>query len=282
MLTASSAQLAILRDRLENERQQIEKRLYDNEHYGLASSLRDATGELSPIDNHPGDLATELYERGKDIALLEQEELHLNRIQAALNAMNDGTYGSCAACNKAIPYERLEAVPDTIYCIDHSPRQHVSDRRPAEEDYSSAAIRPNEHRMSMTALMASMAKTLGKSLNNGVMLIRQPCPRIVMRSIMSILALKRTRMKAMSNRSRAFLRQILRAAIYPSFAIENITITWITAKAIIAWSRKNHNQSIRIIPMKRYCSIVFPFKLNLNNSHNIGDVITDDWQIQRS
>lgn len=145
MLTISSAQLAELRGRLEDERQQIETRINSNEHYGLASSLRDATGELSPIDNHPADLATELYERGKDIALLEQEELRLTRIEAALRAMNDGSYGSCAACGKAIPFERLDAVPDTIHCLQHAPRQIVSDRRPAEEDF----LRPPFGRTSM-------------------------------------------------------------------------------------------------------------------------------------
>lgn len=134
MTTASSAQLALLRSRLETERKQIEEKLLDNNHYGLAASLKESTGELSPVDNHPADLATELYERGKDIALAEQDELHLQRITAALEAMNKGTYGRCAVCGQPIPYERLEALPSTIHCIEHVPRQLVSDRRPAEED----------------------------------------------------------------------------------------------------------------------------------------------------
>ncbi|MDQ0059423.1 TraR/DksA C4-type zinc finger protein [Paenibacillus harenae] len=135
MTTLTSAQLALLRMRLEDERREIENRLSRNDHYGLASSLRYGTGELTPIDNHPGDTATELYEREKDIALHEQEELHLERIDAALAAMDNGTYGICKASGQPIPFERLEAAPDTLYSIEYAPRQIVSDRRPAEEPF---------------------------------------------------------------------------------------------------------------------------------------------------
>ncbi|OBZ16699.1 TraR/DksA C4-type zinc finger protein [Bacillus sp. FJAT-26390] len=133
MTTPSNAHISLLQSRLLDEQREIEKRLADNDHYGLSQSLRDDTGELTAIDNHPGDTATELYEREKDVALLEQEELHLSRIDAALDAIANGSYGICAACHEPIPLERLDAVPDTLYCIEHAPRQHLSLRRPVEE-----------------------------------------------------------------------------------------------------------------------------------------------------
>ncbi|XEC96886.1 TraR/DksA C4-type zinc finger protein [Paenibacillus tarimensis] len=130
-------ELQVLHDKLIQEKQEIETRLASGDHYGLASSLRDETGELSAYDNHPGDLASEMYERGKDVALLEQNDLHLARINAALDAIEDGTYGVCRVCETPIPYERLKALPDTLYCVEHAPRHNISDRRPAEEDYLS-------------------------------------------------------------------------------------------------------------------------------------------------
>ncbi|MFF2482907.1 TraR/DksA C4-type zinc finger protein [Paenibacillus sp. NPDC058071] len=133
MTNLSHSELAGLRGRLEAEKQTIENQLAESDHNGLGSSLRDNTGELSPIDNHPGDLGTEMFERGKDIALVEQQELHLARIDSALKAMDDGTYGTCIACGKAIPRERLEALPDTLYCLEHSPRQQRTTDRPVEE-----------------------------------------------------------------------------------------------------------------------------------------------------
>ncbi|MBJ6363175.1 TraR/DksA C4-type zinc finger protein [Paenibacillus sp. GCM10012307] len=135
MRTITEQQLLELHKRLLEDRQDIEQRISANTHYGLGDSLRDNTGELTPIDNHPGDLATELYDREKDIALHEQEELHLARIEAALNAIHKEEYGVCQVCGNPIPYERLEAMPDTLYCIEHAPRQFVSDARPVEEQY---------------------------------------------------------------------------------------------------------------------------------------------------
>ncbi|WP_138751901.1 TraR/DksA C4-type zinc finger protein [Paenibacillus sinopodophylli] len=133
MTMPTTAHIKLLQSRLLDEQREIEHRLESNDHYGLSHSLRDDTGELTSIDNHPGDTATELYEREKDVALLEQEELHLRRIDAALNAITSGTYGICATCNEPIPLERLDAVPDTLQCIEHAPRQHLSLRRPVEE-----------------------------------------------------------------------------------------------------------------------------------------------------
>ncbi|WP_042159845.1 TraR/DksA C4-type zinc finger protein [Paenibacillus gorillae] len=133
MTTLSQQQLAQFRSRLETDKHDIERRLEETDHNGLGSSLRDQTGELSPIDNHPADIGTELFERGKDIALVEQEELHLSRIDAALQAIEDGSYGICRTCGEPIPTERLEALPDSLYCIQHSPRQQISTDRPVEE-----------------------------------------------------------------------------------------------------------------------------------------------------
>lgn len=135
MAYLSNKQLALLRLQLQDVREDMKSRLEQNQHFGKANSMRDETGELSPIDNHPGDLASELYEREKDISLLEQEKLQLMRINAALAAMDNGAYGLCSVCGVKIPYERLEAVPDTLFCIDHAPRHEVSERRPVEEPF---------------------------------------------------------------------------------------------------------------------------------------------------
>jgi YteA family regulatory protein len=133
MTTLTSAELDLLQERLRDEQKEIRKRLIEDDHYGLRHSQRDESGELSSIDNHPGDTATELYEREKDVALAEQEELHLLRIEAALQAIERGSYGICALCGATIPFERLDAVPDTLYCKEHAPRQQISTNRPVEE-----------------------------------------------------------------------------------------------------------------------------------------------------
>lgn len=96
-------------------------------------SLRDATDELSTIDNHPADLATELYDREKDMALEVHSEDMKVQIDAALERMENGTYGVCEKCHEAIPYDRLSAIPYTSFCLEHSEAKYVPTDRPIEE-----------------------------------------------------------------------------------------------------------------------------------------------------
>ncbi|MGN7476821.1 TraR/DksA C4-type zinc finger protein [Solibacillus silvestris] len=106
-----------------------------NENEILArASLRDATDELSTIDNHPADLATELYDREKDMALKVHSEDLLVQVNAAFERMENGTYGVCAKCHAEIPYDRLRAIPYTTFCIDHSEAKSVPADRPIEEE----------------------------------------------------------------------------------------------------------------------------------------------------
>ena len=84
------------------------------------SSLTEETGELSgsTSDNHLADSASETYERELEEGLEEDAQAQLREVEDALARIEDGTYGSCSACGKEIPKERLEAVPWTTLCID--------------------------------------------------------------------------------------------------------------------------------------------------------------------
>ncbi|WP_438433439.1 TraR/DksA C4-type zinc finger protein [Gorillibacterium sp. sgz500922] len=122
-----------LRSRLLEERQDLENRFAENAHFGLGESLAEATSELSSYDNHPGDVGTELFERGKDLALNEEAEKQFRRVNEALDRMEAGTYGYCVRCGKPIAYERLEALPATSFCLEDTPERVVSEQRPIEE-----------------------------------------------------------------------------------------------------------------------------------------------------
>ncbi|GAB6990589.1 TraR/DksA C4-type zinc finger protein [Paenibacillus pini] len=128
-------QLKKLRRELEQEKHDIELKDEQNDHYGLDESMRDETGELSQIDNHPADVATELYDRELDLSLQDHDDNTIFHINGALERMKSGTYGICQICGQPIPYERLEAVPSTAFCKDHSPKNDVSDYRPVEEEF---------------------------------------------------------------------------------------------------------------------------------------------------
>jgi YteA family regulatory protein len=133
MLT--NEQLQTFRQRLKKEKREIQERLEKNNHLNLVDGhLHESVGELSSYDNHPADEGTELYEREKDIALHDHLENELYDIDKALEAIEKGTYGKCQKCGTDIPLERLEALPTTRYCMEHSPNQVVSQTRPIEEE----------------------------------------------------------------------------------------------------------------------------------------------------
>ena len=133
MLT--NEQMSTLRSMLNEELEDIKNRLEEHEHFGLDNaSLIESLGELSSYDNHPGDLGSELFEREKDVALNEFTEQEAKDIIWALKAMDEGTYGQCQVCHDDIPFERLEAMPTTLRCIQHAEEKVVSKSRPAEED----------------------------------------------------------------------------------------------------------------------------------------------------
>ena len=84
---------------------------------GLQESMHDSTGELSFYNNHPGDVASEVYERSKDLALIKNAKIQLEKIEDVLDKINKGTYGFFDECGKAIDIDRLEVLPETTKCI---------------------------------------------------------------------------------------------------------------------------------------------------------------------
>jgi RNA polymerase-binding transcription factor DksA len=83
-------------------------------------SEKESLGELSSYDNHPADMGTALYDREKDLALHEHAESELSKVNIALDAMAEGSYGKCQVCNKDIPFDRLIIVPYTTFCVEHA------------------------------------------------------------------------------------------------------------------------------------------------------------------
>ena len=62
--------------------------------------------------------ASHVFEQQRDLALRDRSRAELEKVDAALRKVEDGTYGACASCGKAIGAERLEAIPWAPLCID--------------------------------------------------------------------------------------------------------------------------------------------------------------------
>lgn len=109
-----------VRNRLEEERKRLEAM-----RAGLARETeQDAAGgtdagELSSLDQHDADVASDVFEREKDVSILEHIESDLVAIEHALRRLDDGEYGRCEVCGRAIGDERLDAMPTATLCLEH-------------------------------------------------------------------------------------------------------------------------------------------------------------------
>ena len=113
----NSDQLQQLRHTLEDELATLEQ--FINEELPVEET------EISAIDNHPADAATDLTTVITELTLNELKEEEIERIKTALTAMDEGTYGKCAVCGENIPFERLEAIPTALTCVDHAEKENV-------------------------------------------------------------------------------------------------------------------------------------------------------------
>ena len=105
----------------------------------LNEDMRESFGELSLIDNHPADIATEVYERSRDVAQHDRLIHRVEAIDVALARFDQGKYGVCEHCGQDILFERLEALPYTTVCTECSreeekEEQHSLHREPVENE----------------------------------------------------------------------------------------------------------------------------------------------------
>ncbi|MFQ6057669.1 MAG: TraR/DksA family transcriptional regulator [Anaerolineae bacterium] len=67
------------------------------------------------VDEEEGD--PNIFEREKNLALLQALERKLESINYALRTLEKGTYGICERCGQKIDPARLKALPDTTLCV---------------------------------------------------------------------------------------------------------------------------------------------------------------------
>jgi len=77
----------------------------------FGTSETEQTGELASYDQHPADQGSETFEREKDLSILEGLEEELAEIEAALQRVDDGTYGIDENTGEPIDPARLDAYP---------------------------------------------------------------------------------------------------------------------------------------------------------------------------
>ena len=84
----------------------------------MVAASRDANID----DEHDPEGATIAFERSQVSALARQARDHLAEVDAALQRLDEGTYGVCERCGRPIAPGRLEARPTARLCIECASR----------------------------------------------------------------------------------------------------------------------------------------------------------------
>jgi DnaK suppressor protein len=103
------------RELLEEERDRTLRRLASltDDYDAVVAASRDTNAD----DEHDPEGATIAFERSQVGSLVRQARLHLTEIDAAVERLEAGTYGTCERCGEPIGEGRLEARPVARTCI---------------------------------------------------------------------------------------------------------------------------------------------------------------------
>jgi len=78
---------------------------------GVGKHALSTNCEVSALQTHPADSASEVNDRDLAFGLLSHEHDALYEIDQALRRIESGAYGICELSGKPIPRDRLEAIP---------------------------------------------------------------------------------------------------------------------------------------------------------------------------
>lgn len=96
--------------------------------------LKEAERSLSELtDQHgnipdPNDRASAESGRNFELRIRNRERKLLEKIEEAIQRIEDGEYGECDDCGELIGLKRLEARPVTTLCIDCKTRQETEEK----------------------------------------------------------------------------------------------------------------------------------------------------------
>ena len=95
----------------------------------MKKGSKNSSGDLSSFSIHQADLGTDTSNLEKEVYLLEQEQIKLQKINRALKWIYDKTYGICQITGKYISKMRLKAVPWARYSIAAKEAEEKKKRR---------------------------------------------------------------------------------------------------------------------------------------------------------
>jgi DnaK suppressor protein len=98
--------LLALRARLLGDMTQMEDNTLNKDH-----------SKTTSMPTSMAELGTGNFDQELTLSLLGGEKNVLDQIEAAIERVEDGSYGSCETCGERIPNARLDAIPYAAQCV---------------------------------------------------------------------------------------------------------------------------------------------------------------------
>ncbi|MBV9848416.1 MAG: hypothetical protein JO250_01895 [Armatimonadetes bacterium] len=114
----SDDQMAALKQQLLDEKARLESERDAYRGDDRSDTEEGETGDIADYDpNDPADEASNLYDRDRNRATVENANRILAKIGRALQKMDEGTYGLSDVDGAPIPLERLQALPYALATV---------------------------------------------------------------------------------------------------------------------------------------------------------------------
>jgi len=110
-------QMKKFRNALLKWKERVFKEVNQLESDTLGKSQKDFSGDLSGYSFHIADMGTDTFDKEFALGLISNQQEFIYEIDEALKRIDDGTYGKCENCKKAISLKRLNALPFARLCI---------------------------------------------------------------------------------------------------------------------------------------------------------------------
>jgi len=109
---------AAIRERLEADRQRLEDDIYQRTQGDEAVIPSDPISDSGGTRGHSAEEADAMADAERSNLVLGNSRTLLEQVQAALQRLDNGTYGFCQRCGKPIDARRLEALPYAEYDLE--------------------------------------------------------------------------------------------------------------------------------------------------------------------
>jgi RNA polymerase-binding protein DksA len=110
-------ELGDFKKRLLEEREELQRQAAEIDESSFGGGQSELTGDIASFDEEFADAGTATFERERDLSLSNNIKDLMDKIDRALERIDEGSYGLCERCGRPIEKARIKALPYATLCI---------------------------------------------------------------------------------------------------------------------------------------------------------------------